>query len=269
MDVHEADLPSDGLSDVAQATGFIGRVSSGDFDHVDGANAPHIRSAFHPFHDHAINVVSIREPYTEWFGFASEMHSDGIRVDQTVLGRPRGTDEFVEVAIEDGKAFGHGVGIQEFDDEARLFLELAFRPRQGETIRIVVEPEVSRFAKSKEGRMGSEEIEGHSTGFDVDGLPPCCPGPSGVQLGRGVDATQVEIDHADVAHAALRQSPGESRTDDTSARDENMDAFHEGLSSDFRSAATDVDVEGLVDEIRASIAVAFEALEQHVHLATQ
>src|SRR5262245_52249839 len=81
-------------------------------------------------------------------------------------------------------------------------------------------------------RVRAEEVEGGAAGLDVHPLPPGRPGAPRVQLRRGVEPSEIEVDDDDTVQSPRRERPRDSRPDDATADDEGPHACHASRLAD-------------------------------------
>ena len=89
---------------------------------------------------------------------------------------------------------------------------------------VAVEPQIAARPEPELVGVLGEEIERRAAGLDVDGLPPRRARAARVELRRGVQPREIEIDDGDAARAALRERPGEARADDAASDDQDLGA---------------------------------------------
>ena len=147
----------------------------------------------------------------------------GLGVDETVPRWPGGADDLVEGTIENRKALADLTGFERFDAQPPLVLDHTHLEGALVERAVVVEPELAERPKSKLLLMLDEEVESRAAALDVDRLPPGRPRPPGVELRRGVDPGEIEIDHGDLVHATAGQRPRDAGADDPAAHDQDVD----------------------------------------------
>ncbi len=79
-----------------------------------------------------------------------------------------------------------------------------------------------RRAETEDLGVVREELERQTAALDIDRLPPSGTGTTCVELRRGVESREIEVDHRDSVDPALREAPREARPHDTAAHDQDV-----------------------------------------------
>src|SRR5262245_15346162 len=177
------------------------------------------------------DVVPVAELDAETLGLGAIERPDGVGIDEAVARRERRADDLLAGAVQQREARPDLRRLEKLDAEPVGVLELPLLARTRPERGIGIQPQVAPLAEADLGGMRAEEVQRRATGLDVHRLPPGGPRPAGVELGGGVEAGEVEVEHHDAVDPPACQRPGDPGPDDAAADDENPHALHCAWSS--------------------------------------